>query len=85
VIDRSTTRGHSEFHNGPSLFEVAFLFGTPVALLHGPGPGCGRMGGDTHWEVHSAAWNHSAFPFKYHAEHRQATSRITPPWRSARP
>src|SRR5271157_4252226 len=39
-------------------------------LLHGPGPGCGRMGGDTHRGVHSAPWNHSALPFKYHAEHR---------------
>jgi hypothetical protein len=28
------------------------------------------MGGDTHWEVHSAPWNHTALPFKHHAEHR---------------
>src|SRR3979490_715813 len=28
------------------------------------------MGGDTHWKVHSAPWNHPALPFKCHAEHR---------------
>jgi hypothetical protein len=28
------------------------------------------MIGDTPLEVHSAPWNHSALPFKYHAEHR---------------
>jgi hypothetical protein len=28
------------------------------------------MGGDTHWQVHSAPWTHTALPFKYHAEHR---------------
>jgi hypothetical protein len=34
------------------------------------GPGCRRMGGNTHWEVHSPPWSRSALPFKYHAEHR---------------
>jgi hypothetical protein len=33
------------------------------------GPGCVADGGNTHWEVHSPPWNHSALPFKYHAEH----------------
>jgi hypothetical protein len=39
-------------------------------VLHGPGPGCGRTDGDTHWEAHSPPWNRSAVPFKHHAEHR---------------
>src|SRR5271157_6097036 len=40
-----------------------------VTLLHVPGPGCGWMGGDTHWEAHPSPGTF-ALPFKYHAEHR---------------
>jgi hypothetical protein len=42
---------------------------TDDTLLHGPGPGCGRTGGDTHWEAHHLPGTF-ALPFKYHAEHR---------------
>jgi hypothetical protein len=41
-----------------------------VMLLHGAGPSCGLVGGDTHVQAHSPRWNRSVVPFKHHAEHR---------------
>src|SRR5271165_807487 len=41
-----------------------------VTLLHGDGSWLRADGRRHTWEAHSPPWNHSALPFKYHAEHR---------------
>jgi integrase len=77
--DQSTWAGRRDhtvllvaLHTGLRASELVNLccgdvvLGTGATVLHGPGPGCGRTGGDTHWQAHSPPWNCSAVPFKYH-------------------